>query len=154
METSTSTVAVVWLTRLVWPGGRGSGRSKRKGICGTVRYNLMYQHPSDWHNNTGIIRQADEQGMGIILMRVSARCGSWTSGVFQRLMAEAWATGGVDRLLLKTVLSDPYVDVAPVGGHEACLRGLCQGARHGHPEISDDVASRIDLAKLHDRYVR
>jgi hypothetical protein len=32
----------------------------------------MYQHPSDWHNNTGVIRQAEEQGMGIILMRASA----------------------------------------------------------------------------------
>jgi len=44
----------------------------------------MYQHPSDWHNNTGIIRQAKEQEMGVILMR------PLTSGVFQRLMAEAF----------------------------------------------------------------
>jgi hypothetical protein len=44
----------------------------------------MYQHPSDWHNNTGVIRQAEEQGMGILLMR------PLTSGVFQRLMAEAF----------------------------------------------------------------
>jgi predicted aldo/keto reductase-like oxidoreductase len=28
----------------------------------------MIQHPSDWHNNTGVIRQAEEQGMGVILM--------------------------------------------------------------------------------------
>ena len=35
-----------------------------------------------------VIRNAREcAGMGIILMRVSARWGSWTSGVFQRLMA-------------------------------------------------------------------
>ena len=44
----------------------------------------MYQHPSDWHNDTGVIRQAKEQGMGVILMR------PLTSGVFQRLMAEAF----------------------------------------------------------------
>ena len=44
----------------------------------------MYQHVSDWHNNQGIIRQAEEQGMGIILMR------PLTSGVFQRLTAEAF----------------------------------------------------------------
>jgi hypothetical protein len=43
----------------------------------------MYQHPSDWHNDTGVIRQAEEQEMGVILMR------PLTSGVFQRLMAEA-----------------------------------------------------------------
>ena len=46
----------------------------------------MYQHPSDWHNDTGIIRQAEEQEMGIILMRPV------TSRVFQRLMAEAFPT--------------------------------------------------------------
>ena len=38
----------------------------------TVRYHLVYQHPSDWHNNKGVI-----------LMRPR------TSGMFQRLMA--WA---------------------------------------------------------------
>jgi len=82
----------------------------------------MYQHVSDWHNDTGVIRQADEQGMGIILMRVSTRCGSWNSGVFQRLMAEAFPeidTLKVGRLLLNYVLSDPYVDVALVGVHGA-----------------------------------
>ena len=129
----------------------------------------MYQHPGDWHNATGIIRQADDQGMGIILMR------PLTSGVFQRLMAEAWAAGsaatrsgaprstpslatvGVGRLLLNYVLSDPHVDVALVRGRVP--RGAL--TRLGEPrfvklnnEISDDVASRIDLAQLHDRYVR
>jgi hypothetical protein len=49
-----------------------------------VRYNLLYPHPSDWHDNQGVIRQAEEQGMGIILMR------PLTSGVFQRLMAQAF----------------------------------------------------------------
>jgi hypothetical protein len=48
----------------------------------------MYQHPSDWHNDTGIIRQAEEQGKRIILMR------PLTSGVFSRRVAEAWAAGG------------------------------------------------------------
>ena len=44
----------------------------------------MYQHPSDWHNDRGVIRQAEKQGMGIILMR------PLTSGIFQRLMAKAF----------------------------------------------------------------
>ena len=51
--------------------GRGCGRSKRMGLWRTVRTNLMCQHPSDWHNNTGVIRQAEEQGMGVILMQPS-----------------------------------------------------------------------------------
>jgi predicted aldo/keto reductase-like oxidoreductase len=104
----------------------------------------MYQHPSDWHNNQGIIRQAEEQGMGIILMR------PLTSGVFQRLMAEAFPeidVRDVGRLLLNYVLSDPYVDVALVGMREPRFVAL-------NDEISDDVASRIDLTALHDRYVR
>jgi hypothetical protein len=40
----------------------------------------------------------------------------------------------VGRLLLNYVLSDPFVDL--------------------DNESTDDVASRIDLAALHDRYVR
>ena len=117
----------------------------------------MYQRPSDWHNNQGIIRQAKEQEMGVILMR------PLTSGVFQRLMAGRRPPSpristptresalDVGRLLLNYVLSDPYVDVALVQG---------RGTRPREPrfvdlnnEISDDAASRIDLAALHDRYV-
>jgi hypothetical protein len=53
----------------------------------------------------------------------------------------------VGRLQLNYVLSDPYVDVALVRGRVPRFVEL-------NNEISDDVASRIDLAKLHDRYVR
>jgi hypothetical protein len=51
------------------------------------------------------------------------------------------------QLLLNYVLSDPYVDIALVGMREPPFVEL-------NNEISDDVASRIDLAALHDRYVR
>ena len=54
---------------------------------------------------------------------------------------------GVGRLLLNYVLSDPYVDMALVGMREVPFVEL-------NNEISDDTASRIDLAKFHDRYVR
>ena len=83
-------------------------------------------------------------GMGIVLMRPMA------SGVFQRLMAEAFPqidVLDVGKLLLNYVLSDPYVDVALIGMREPRFVVL-------NNEVSDDVASRIDLAKLHDRYVR
>jgi aryl-alcohol dehydrogenase-like predicted oxidoreductase len=109
-----------------------------------IRYNLMYQHPSDFENNEGVIRQADAQGMGIILMR------PLTSGVFQRLMKQAFPevdTERVGRLLLNYVLSDPYVDVALVGMRDPHLVEI-------NNAISDDVNSRLDLAVLHDRYVR
>jgi predicted aldo/keto reductase-like oxidoreductase len=91
-----------------------------------------------------VIRQANAQGMGIVLMR------PMTSGVFQRLMAQAFPQIDVlevGRLLLNYVLSDPYVDVALVGIREPCFVDL-------NNEISDSVASQLDLAQLYDRYVR
>ncbi len=108
-----------------------------------VRYNLMYQHPSDFANSEGIIRQADARGMGIILMR------PMTSGVFQRLMAQTFPqidTSDVGRLLLNYVLSDPYVDVALVGIRDPHYVEI-------NNAISDDISSRLDLVKLHERYV-
>jgi aryl-alcohol dehydrogenase-like predicted oxidoreductase len=109
-----------------------------------VRYNLMYQHPSDWENNRGIIRQAHAKDMGIILMR------SMTSGVFQRLMAQHFPqidTLEVGRLLLNYVLSDPYVDVALVGMRDPHYVEI-------NNDISDDITSRLDLVQLHERYVQ
>jgi aryl-alcohol dehydrogenase-like predicted oxidoreductase len=109
-----------------------------------IRYSLLYGHPSDWENGEGVIRQADAQGMGIVLMR------PMTSGVFQRLMKKTFPqihTLEVGRLLLNYVLSDPYVDVALVGVREPRYVEM-------NNAISDDVDSRIDLVELHERYVR
>jgi predicted aldo/keto reductase-like oxidoreductase len=82
--------------------------------------------------------------MGIVLMR------PMTSGVFQRLMAQAFPqidTFEVGRLLLNYVLSDPYVDVALVGMREPRYVEI-------NNAISDDVDSRFDLVELHERYVQ
>ncbi len=109
-----------------------------------VRYNLMYQHPSDFENDEGIIRLADEQGMGIILMR------PMTSGIFQKLMAMTFPqipSEDVGRLLLNYVLSDSYVDVALIGMREPRYAEL-------NNAISDDTASRLDLRALHTRFVK
>jgi len=109
-----------------------------------IRYSLLYGHPSDWETSEGIIRQADAQGLGIVLMR------PMTSGVFQRLMARTFPqieVLDVGRLLLNYVLSDPYVDVALIGMREPRFVDL-------NNAISDDVASRLDLAQVHERYVR
>ena len=51
------------------------------------------------------------------------------------------------RLRLDYVFSDPYVDVALVGMREPHFVEI-------NNAISDDVASRLDLAQLHERYVR
>ena len=109
-----------------------------------VRYNLMYQHPSDFHNDQGIIRLAKERGMGIILMR------PLTSGVFQKLMSWTFPqidTMDVGRLLLNYVLSDPHVDVALTGVRDPRLVEI-------NDAISNDVEARIDLKELHNRFAR
>jgi hypothetical protein len=70
-------------------------------------------------------------------------------------MVEAFPEIGVlnaGRLLLNYVLSDPYVDVALVGGHGMCLSKPRFVELNN--EISDDIESRTDLAALHDRYIR
>jgi predicted aldo/keto reductase-like oxidoreductase len=108
-----------------------------------TRYSLLYGHRSDWENGEGVIRQADAQGMGIILMR------PLTSGVFQRLMKQTFPqidTLEVGRLLLNYVLSDPYVDMALVGMREPRLV-------EANKAIFDDIASRTDLVKVHDRHM-
>jgi hypothetical protein len=107
-----------------------------------IRYNLLFQHPSDFENDNGVIRQAEAQGMGILLMR------PLTSGVFQRLMQQVFPeidTLEVGRLLLNYVLSDPYVDVALVGMREPRFVEI-------NNAISDDVTSRLDLAQVHNRF--
>lgn len=62
-------------------------------------------HHSDRETNEGIIRQADSHALRIVLIR------PMTSGIFQRLMADAFLqidVLDVGRLLLNYVLSDPY----------------------------------------------
>jgi hypothetical protein len=105
-----------------------------------------------------VIRQAEEQGMGIILM------GPLASGVFQRLMAEAFPD--IDAVASDGRSGPPSAQLRALGsvrgrgggprarneGHGACLSEPWFVELNN--EISDDVTSRIDLAALHDRYVR
>jgi predicted aldo/keto reductase-like oxidoreductase len=86
-----------------------------------------------------MIQQAEEQGMGIVLMR------PLTGGVFRRLMAQTFPQIDVldeGCLLLHYVLSDPYVDVVLVGGHGTWFVEL-------NNEILDDVTVCIDGRKAH-----
>ena len=128
------------------------------GLWLPVRYNLMYQHVSDWHNNQGIIRQAEEQGMGIILMR------PLTSGVFQRLMAEAFpSTDAASEGGWSRPAATQLCPVGPLRGSgagrdaRAAICGKVPGTGTPRSRMTSRRAStgtkRASVA-LHDRYVR
>ncbi|MDH7571764.1 MAG: aldo/keto reductase, partial [Armatimonadota bacterium] len=110
-----------------------------------VRFNLMYGHTCDFVNEAGVMREAEAHGMGIVTMR------TLTSGIFQKLLRhllpEADYRLDVDAFLLNYVLSNPLVDVALVG-----MRRPEEVARNA--AVSDDTASRLDLAALHHRFVK
>ena len=61
--------------------------------------------------------------------------------LFPRLISWTWGA------CCSTMLSGPYVDVALVGMRELRYVEI-------NNAISNDVSSRLDLAQLHDRYVR
>jgi aryl-alcohol dehydrogenase-like predicted oxidoreductase len=109
-----------------------------------IRYNLLYQHAYDTINNRGAMFEAEEQRMGIVIMRPA------TSGIFPRLMRAAWPE--IDRhldlhkLALSYVLSNPLVDVAIVGMRRA-------EEVESNSAISDDLAGRLDLAEINRRFV-
>lgn len=115
--------------------------------CGTfdtiqLCYNLLYQHPFDPVRPFGSMIAADEQELGIITMRTT------TSGTFQRWikMVNPDNTFDYARALIQFVLSNPLVDVALVGMRTAALV-------RENVAVCDDLAGRIDLEHLHDRYV-
>jgi len=111
-----------------------------------VRYNVLYQHTCDFIHEAGVIREAEARGMGVVTMR------SLTSGVFQKLMREAFPRElegvDLDGFCLAYVLSNPLVDVALVGMRR-------------REEVEANVAlsagggsfPRFDLPALHHRFV-
>ena len=80
--------------------------------------------------------------MGIITMRTT------TSGTFQRWikLVNPGNTFDYARALIQFVLSNPLVDVALVGMRTAALV-------QENVAVCDDLAGRIDLEQLHNRYV-
>jgi uncharacterized protein len=109
-----------------------------------VRYNILYQHTCDHVNDAGVMREAEQRGMGIVTMR------SLTSGIFQKLMCQAFPeTMGpvdLDRFCLNYVLSNPLVDVA--------IAGMRRAAEvEANAALSEDAETRLDLAALHHRQV-
>ncbi|UCC68951.1 MAG: aldo/keto reductase [Armatimonadota bacterium] len=107
-----------------------------------IRYNYTYQCACDFINPRGVMREAEDQNMGIVIMR------PLTSGIFQRLMARAFpevASADLNAFLLNYVLSNPLVDVAIIGMRRA-------GEVEQNNALSDNTALRLDLEEVHDRF--
>ncbi len=115
-----------------------SGRFDAIQMC----YNFIFQHPYEPSRPFGSLLDAEEHGLGIATMRAP------TSGTFQRWirMVNPANTFDYTRALIQFVLSNPHVDVALIGMRTA--RRVIENV-----DICNDTAGRIDLSKLHTRYV-
>lgn len=115
-----------------------SGRFDSVQMC----YNLLFQHPYEPSRPFGSMYEAEKQGMGIVTMRAP------TSGTFQRWieMVNPENTFNYTRALIQFVLSNPLVDVALIGMRSA--QRVIENV-----EICEDLDGRIDISKMHTRYV-
>ena len=115
-----------------------SGRFDVMQLC----YNLLFQHPAEQTRPFGSMFEAEAQRMGIVTMRTV------TSGLFQRWVQWVNPANTFDYIpaLLQFVLSNPLVDVALVGMRDVEIVEANAG-------IVEDLAGRIDVAKLHEKYV-
>lgn len=105
-------------------------------------YNFLFQHPYEPSRPFGSMLEADKRGMGIITMRAP------TSGTFQRWiqMVNPQNTFDYTAALIQFVLSNPLVDVALIG-----MRSAKRVAEN--VAICENLEGRIDIAKIHTRYV-
>ena len=113
-----------------------------------IQYNLLFQHPYDPSKEAGVMIEAEEQGMGIAIMR------PLTGGTFPRWLK--WAYPGIEERvdlaklmasLLSFVLSNPLTDVALVSMRTAQLV-------EQNCATCDDLDGRIDLDALYGRFLR
>ena len=109
-----------------------------------ICYNLLHQHPYDPSRQAGLMLEAANRDMGIVTMR------SLTSGTFQRWLQaidpEVERRVDLSHALLSFVLSNPLVGVALVG-----MRSPEEA--EANVRASEDHRYRIDLDRLHERYV-
>ncbi len=116
----------------------------RSGVFDTMQicYNFLFQHPYEPSRPFGSLLEADQAGMGIVTMRTP------TSGTFQRWvqMVNPDNTFDYTPALIQFVLSNPYVDVALLGMRDAKI--VLSNA-----SIVDDLAGRISLHDVHNRYI-
>ncbi|MCL2058350.1 MAG: aldo/keto reductase [Oscillospiraceae bacterium] len=115
-----------------------SGRFDSVQMC----YNFINQHAYEPSRPFGSLYEAKKRGMGTLTMRTA------TSDTFQRWvrMVNPGNTFDYTPHLIQFVLSNPLVDVALVGMRtkEFVVRNV---------DIVNDMAGRIDLKRLHERYV-
>lgn len=116
-------------------------RSGRFDVIQTC-YNFIFQHPYEPSRPFGSLYEAEKQGMGIVTMRAP------TSGTFQRWMKTIRPDDDFDytRALIQFVLSNPLVDTALIGmrSRQRVMANV---------EIANDFAGRIDIGKIHSRYM-
>ena len=115
-----------------------SGRFDAVQMC----YNFIFQHGFDPSRPFGSLHEAEKRGLGTVTMR------SPTSGTFQKWiqMVNPANTFDYTRALIQFVLSNPLVDVALIGMSTA--RRVIENV-----DIVNDTGGRIDLDKVHTRYV-
>ncbi len=106
-----------------------------------LSYNFIFQHPYDPSWACGSMYDAEEEGLGIVLMR------SLTSGIFQKWIRKVNPRDQFDYnpALLQFVLSNPLADVALIGMRSAA-------EVEANVRIVEDTAGRIDIEDLHRRY--
>ncbi|MBO0812241.1 MAG: aldo/keto reductase, partial [Microlunatus sp.] len=116
----------------------------RSGAFDTVQlcYNLIFQHPYDPSRPDGSMLAAEQHELGIVTMRAS------TSGIFQHWIQAVNPGNTFDYTpaLIQFVLSNPLIDVALVGMRTpADVRADLA--------LVADTSGRVDLDRLHNRYV-
>ncbi len=107
-----------------------------------MSYNFVFQHPYDPGWKSGCLYDAEARNMGIVVMR------STTCGVFQRWVqaVNPANTFNYTPALIQYQFSCPLVDVVLVGMRSA--KRVEENVR-----IAEDVEGRVDLGRLHSRYV-
>ena len=108
-----------------------------------IQYNLFNQQPCDLEKGHGVMFEAEDREMGIVIMR------ALTGGTFAKWMSYVapQLAGQIDfaQALLAFVLSNPLADVALVDMRlPEWVEANCR--------TSDDLSSRIDLAELYRRF--
>lgn len=107
-----------------------------------IAYNLLFQHPAEQTRPFGSMFDAERVGMGIVTMRTV------TSGLLQKWVQTVNPGNTFDYTpaLLQFALSNPLVDAALVGMREARIV-------EQNVAICEDLEGRVDLEKLHEKYV-